>query len=207
MKVTKYPQSCLLIEKDGHSIAIDPGSYFTQKYGRQELGPVEAVLYTHQHGDHLDTDLADELRAAGVPLYGNADVAAKLGGEMTVVHEAQPFGVAGFQVTPHDLPHFIIRPGQEPVQNTGYVINGTFFHPGDSTEINGLSVHDVGAPVGNPKGNDGALELAHSLQAKRIIPIHNANHEYFSFDEEKLKTDAEPEFEVILLDDGESTEL
>lgn len=37
MKVTKYPQSCLLIEKDGHRIVIDPGNVFTASYKVADL--------------------------------------------------------------------------------------------------------------------------------------------------------------------------
>jgi L-ascorbate metabolism protein UlaG (beta-lactamase superfamily) len=58
MKITKYPQSCLLLEKNGQRIVIDPGKFFAEKYSFAELGEISAVLYTHRHGDHLDATKA-----------------------------------------------------------------------------------------------------------------------------------------------------
>jgi L-ascorbate metabolism protein UlaG (beta-lactamase superfamily) len=206
MKVTKYPQSCLLLEKDGHRIVIDPGNFFSAKYSLDDLGDIKAVLFTHQHGDHLDPELLDELRAKKICLYGNADVAAKIGEGACLVESGSGFTVEGFQVMPHDLPHFpkedIVMP-----QNTGYIIGGTFFHPGDGIKTESVEVHDLAAPIAGAFSFDDTLDLARSLGAKRLLPIHYTNQALYPVDVKEFEAMAKDEFEVVVLEDGESAEF
>lgn len=67
MKITRYPQSCILVEKGGQQIVIDPGSLFLQTHTIAELQNVAAVLYTHQHPDHYEPSIADSLRSGCLP--------------------------------------------------------------------------------------------------------------------------------------------
>ena len=58
MKITKYPQSCCLIEYKGKTILNDPGKYL---YAMTEEKPedfrnINLILFTHDHGDHIDVD-------------------------------------------------------------------------------------------------------------------------------------------------------
>lgn len=49
MKITKYPQSCLLVETKGKKILIDPG---TLKYKEEYFdvwNNVDIILITHKH--------------------------------------------------------------------------------------------------------------------------------------------------------------
>lgn len=204
MKVTKYPQSCLLLEKDGKRIVMDPGRFFTEKYSVSELGELEAILYTHQHGDHYDQKVVDELGGKVKCIYGNKDVSKLIGEHACVVTSGSGFSVAGFEIMPRDLPHFPI--GQEVPQNTGYLIDGTFFHPGDGVENPGITVVDLAAPVAGGFTFDDVKEFARSLSAKRVIPIHYSNQQMYPVDIKEFET-VMNEFEVITLADGESTEL
>ncbi len=73
MKVTKYPQSCLVIEKDGKRAVIDPGSLVLPKYKASDILPIDLILITHEHQDHADPALIDQLLAAKkVPVVANA---------------------------------------------------------------------------------------------------------------------------------------
>lgn len=205
MKVTKYPQSCLLLEKDGKRIVIDPGRFFTQKYDVGELGKLEAVLYTHQHGDHFDQSLVDGFKKQGVPIYANEAVCELIGDTKCNVSHSAGFEVAGFDVMPHDLPHFPIK--GDPPQNTGYIIDGNFFHPGDGVKTTGVSASNLAAPIAGGFGFDDVIDLAKSIKAKKLIPIHYTNQQMYPVDVNEFKSQAEGEFEVIVLADGESTEL
>ncbi len=207
MKVTKYPQSCLLLEKDGHRLLIDPGSHFTARYSSRDIGTVETVLITHHHGDHFDPKFISGLVSEGVSIYGNTDTCAQLEG-IKQIKSGEGFSVPGFTVMPHDLPHCRVPKVYGDVQNTGYVIDGTFFHPGDGVETSGVTVHDAAVPVAGPDISFyDAMELIKSIGAKRVIPIHyNDHHNLANLDHFKLYAD-EAEAEVIALGDGQSVEL
>src|SRR5487761_1121979 len=106
MKVTKYPQSCLIIEQNGKRLAIDPGSLVAAKYSAQEWLPLNAVLITHEHGDHADPELIRGLAAGGVPVVANQSTKNLLGEiVMQAVADGESFDVAGFNVTARELPH------------------------------------------------------------------------------------------------------
>ncbi len=57
MKLTKRLHSCVQLEKDGHTLVIDPGAFSEADAG---LG-ADALLVTHEHPDHFDEG---RLRAA-----------------------------------------------------------------------------------------------------------------------------------------------
>ncbi|MBW3538049.1 MBL fold metallo-hydrolase [Candidatus Parcubacteria bacterium] len=204
MKITKYPQSCLLLEKDGRRIAIDPGSFFTDRYRAQDLGAIEAVLYTHQHADHFDQSLVNEFKAAGVALYGNRAVCQLIGEGARPADSGQPFEVAGFNVTPHDLPHCRLVDGSDGPPNTGYIIDGHFFHPGDGVETEGVQVDHLALPIAGPSVSFyHAAKFAKSLGAQKVIPIHYHSFKADPHDFASRFQDAE----VIVLESGESVEL
>ena len=56
MKITRYYQSCLLVEEGSARILIDPSGAEAERF--DSFGKLDAVLYTHEHSDHFDPDLA-----------------------------------------------------------------------------------------------------------------------------------------------------
>lgn len=66
MNITKYPQSSLLLEKNGQRILIDPGSFMAAKFSVGDLPEIEAILLTHRHADHADPDLIKSISAKKV---------------------------------------------------------------------------------------------------------------------------------------------
>lgn len=205
MKVTKYPQSCLIVCKNGQCICIDPGTLLTEKYKIEDLGLIEAVLYTHQHADHFDPAIVQELIEKDIDIYANADVASKIQGKVTVIKDKEELVIAGFSVTAFDLPHFPIE-GKEVPQNTGYLIDGTLFHPGDGLELRGLRTNSLAVAIGNP-GPDPfgkALAFADEVEARKIIPIHYDGR--YKADPEEFASKAGGD-RVIILDSGQSAEI
>ena len=51
MKVTKYQHACIVLEKEGASLIVDPGAY-THDF----ILPahVAGIVITHEHPDHFD---------------------------------------------------------------------------------------------------------------------------------------------------------
>ena len=61
MKITKFPQSCLLIETKGKKILIDPG---TLKYKEDYFNiwnNVDIILITHKHPDHYNIEVLEKI--------------------------------------------------------------------------------------------------------------------------------------------------
>ncbi|MBN1377444.1 MBL fold metallo-hydrolase [Candidatus Woesearchaeota archaeon] len=53
MKITKYPQSCVLIELNNKKILIDPGKYtYNEEFKPDEWKDIDILLLTHGHKDH-----------------------------------------------------------------------------------------------------------------------------------------------------------
>lgn len=204
MKITKYPQSCLLLQKNGQCLCVDPGTLVTAKYKLDDLGLIEAVLYTHQHSDHFDPSILAELRKSAIEIYANSDVAAQAGSGVTVVKDKEEFVAAGYSIVAIDLPHCKMRDGSAGPPNTGYLIDGHFFHPGDGIELTGLKSPQMALPIAGPTINfDNALVFADTVGANKIIPIH---YDVFKADPAEFAAKAGKD-RVIVLKDGESTEL
>lgn len=205
MRITKYPQSCLLLEKNGRSIVIDPGNLVLPKFDIKNFAGVEAVLVTHQHADHLDDVFLKQLVDAGAKVYSNADVAQKLSGTaVTVITSGESVEILGFNVTAHDLPHVkTFEP--EPPQNTGFIIDGTFFHSGDGLETSGVEVETCAIPIIGPSNSFvQAYNFATSLNAKNVVPLHFDGA--YQGDPNVFKERA-ADLNVIVLPNGESTQI
>ncbi|HKX24036.1 MAG TPA: MBL fold metallo-hydrolase [Candidatus Saccharimonadales bacterium] len=207
MKVTRYPQSCLLLEKDGHRVVIDPGMHFLETHQIDELDGAEAVLYTHQHPDHYEPKIAEALLAKGVAVYANAATAELIGADkVTTVADGQTFSAAGFEVVARELPHCLLPDGSEGPQNTGYVVDGIFFDPGDGKDIDDLQVANMALPITGPDISMlDAFNFAEKLGVKVAIPVH---YRWMGADADTYKQFARSRpFEVRVLADGETTEI
>ena len=56
MKITKYNQSCLLIETNNKRILIDPGSINYDGTLLDEWNNIDYILVTHRHSDHCNSE-------------------------------------------------------------------------------------------------------------------------------------------------------
>lgn len=205
LRVTKYPQSCMVLERDGRRLAIDPGNVAMDAYAFEDLGPLEAVLFTHRHADHLDQRAVDAALARGVALYGNADVCAALGQERArLVSDGQAVEIAGFGVLPRDLPHCPMIDGSPGPPNTGFEIDGRFLHPGDGIEGSTGQVEIVAVPVAGPSISlHDAYMCVRSTGARTAIPMH---YDVFPAAVERFAGACDLA-EVVVLGHGESVEL
>lgn len=207
MKITRYPQSCLLLEHEGRRLVIDPGMPFMQAHQPDELGPVEAVLITHEHFDHMDNEAVDFLLEKGATVVANASAAKVLGErEVRIVDDGEQFELAGFTLTARELPHCLMPDGSPGPQNTGYLVNGVLFHPGDGKELSDLTVDTLALPIQGPDISfHDSVNFAKQVSAKLVIPIHfdlmGANPQVFKHFVEDMP------FEVRVLGDGESLEI
>lgn len=83
MKIRHLVHSCLLVEVSGHRLLIDPGGYSgdaVRGLDPEVLAGIDAVLVTHQHPDHVDRALLDEVLrlAPGAAVLAEPETAAQL---------------------------------------------------------------------------------------------------------------------------------
>lgn len=205
MKVTKFLQSCLLLDNGQARILIDPGTLVLDRFVLDDLLPFDAVLFTHRHADHYDERVVAAARERGCRLVGNADVCELLGeGDgVTVTANGVPMDVVGFEVTPYDVPHMAMVDGSPPPPNTGFLIDGDFIHPGDGLSFP-VAADSLAVPIAGPDASfRDAYLFVEQVGAKRVIPIH---HDVFVAKPEMFAARCDIA-EVIVLEPGQSTEL
>ncbi len=139
MLLTRYTHSCVRLEMDGRVLVIDPGVWSEPA----ALDGADAVLVTHEHGDHVDTL---RLRGLGVPVYAPEGANMR---DLPVerVQAGQRLSVAGFDVEAVGGWHAPVLPGALRCANLGYVVDGAVYHPGDALHVPATSVSTLLVPL------------------------------------------------------------
>ena len=73
MRITKFPQSCLLVETKGRKIFVDPGNLKYRDEYFDIWNSVDIVLITHKHPDHCYTDVIQKLNK-NIIIYSTNEV-------------------------------------------------------------------------------------------------------------------------------------
>ena len=176
MRLTKLGHACVRLEKDGAVLVIDPGAFS----GDDALDGAKAVLVTHEHFDHV---VPDKLRATmtadpGLELWTTAALAeqfADLGGQVHAVTHGDTFTAAGFDVHAYGSEHAVLHQDIPLVANTGFMIDGEVFHPGDALTVPEDPVHTLLLPVSAPwlKLSE-MVDYARAVAPQRGYAIHDA---------------------------------
>ena len=148
MKLTKHEHACVVVEKDGASFVIDPGSFSRDAAG--VISGAEAILLTHEHFDHVHEAAIKEALAArpGLRVYAPAALAGAFdAGQFTAVSAGDELAIAGFTVTVHGGTHAVIHPDIPAIANVGYLVDGTVYHPGDAYFVPDAAVETLCAAI------------------------------------------------------------
>ena len=176
MRLTKLEHACVRLEKDGAVLVIDPGTWS----GPDALDGATAVLITHEHFDHLNPDT---LRAAltadpSLQLWTNATVAgqfAGFGGRVHAVAHGDTFRVEGFDVHVYGQDHAVLHRDIPLVLNTGFMIDGEVFHPGDALTVPEDRVPTLLLPGNAPWLNvSDLIDYGREVAPDRGFVIHDA---------------------------------
>jgi L-ascorbate metabolism protein UlaG (beta-lactamase superfamily) len=176
MRLTKLDHACVRLEKDGSVLVIDPGVWS----GPDAMTGADAILITHEHFDHLNPDTLNAAMAAnpGLELWTIAAVAGKVGDFGNRVHKVGPgdaFTAAGFGVHGHGRQHARIHHDLPVVPNTGFLIDGEVFHPGDALTVPDEPVPTLLLPASAPwLKMEEMIDYAREVAPQRGYPIHDA---------------------------------
>ncbi|MEC3997872.1 MBL fold metallo-hydrolase [Actinacidiphila sp. DG2A-62] len=177
MKLTKKRHSCVVLEKDGRTLAIDPGAFSEE----DAAAGADAILITHEHMDHFDEGRVRRVLEAdpAAEVWTLASVAGTLSaafpGRVHTVGHGDAFAAAGFDVQVHGELHAVIHPDIPRITNVGYLVDGSLFHPGDALTVPDAPVDTLMLPVMAPWNKiSEVIDYVRAVAPRRAIDIHDA---------------------------------
>ena len=174
MKLTKFEHSCLVLDKNGSTLIIDPGS-FTMPL--TDIMGVVAVVITHEHADHWTPEQLTRIldRNPGARILGPAGVAkAAADFEVEVVKDGDTVEIEPFTLAFFGEKHAIIHSSIPVIDNVGVLVDDEFYYGGDSYTVPPVPVNTLAAPIGAPWLKIGeAMDYVLAIKPKRSFPIHD----------------------------------
>lgn len=165
----------MIVEMDGQQLVLDPGSFTKQL---PELTNVVGIIVTHEHIDHLSVENLNTIFSAfpDAPLYVPQDVFEQLGdlpGSKIVAQGGESTTIGAFEVTFTGGQHATIYK-TSPCQNIGVIINGSFYHPGDSLDRPNIPIDIVAVPASAPWSKTSeVMDFIADVKAKKAFPAHD----------------------------------
>jgi L-ascorbate metabolism protein UlaG (beta-lactamase superfamily) len=207
MIVTKYPQSCLLLEHKNKKIIIDPGSFVAETYKPEIFGRIDLVLITHEHFDHINTEFLQKICGLYKPeVWANSSTAKLIPSLVTTeIKEDSNFYWGEINIKTINIPHMMLPNGQPGPDNTAYIIDDILFHPGDGIGSPNSKVEIFAAPLAGPDMSPKkAVDYIKLVNPKVVIPIH---YDFWPAKPEMWSGLIEPLCEYRYLKNGESLNL
>jgi len=181
MKISKYIHSCLVFEKDGFKLLIDPGKFsFAEGLIKPEdFGDVSAIIITHNHPDHLDADILNKIvELSKADIYTNAQVSKEIlaaGLECKLIPEGD-ITIGPFNLKAISVKHEPLLDSPIP-EMTALVIDGKVLHPVDSFEESLMAYKGIEVlilPTMAPFTTEIKIaDFADRLKPKQIFPVHD----------------------------------
>lgn len=218
MKITKFPQSCLLIEMKGKKILVDPGNLKYKEEYFDIWNAVDIILITHKHSDHCNTEILERIDK-NIKIYSSNEVQnAHPTLHINIVKEKDIIDIENkISIEVVHAEHGYIPPmktGAKVIENIGYIIddNETRVYITSDTicfqneykcDILCVPVSDYGVVMGAFE----ASLFAKETNAKLVIPLHADSPKYpVNFDFVKEMFDKN-EVEYEILENDESIEI
>ncbi|MEG0872413.1 MAG: MBL fold metallo-hydrolase [Clostridia bacterium] len=221
MKITKYHQSCLLVEANEKRILVDPGNIgYIDKYTTFDWTNIDCILITHKHDDHcLDSSINMIAERDNAVVYTTNEVFdAHSLMRVSFVKAGDVIDLDKVKVGVVKAMHGYLpaMKGHEVKQNVGYIIDDgrtRLYITSDTIGFSNEYKCDIIAMPFNGNGitfgiYDGLL-FAKDTCAKMILPIHTEHpNAFMNPDLELLKNSMEEmKFSYKILEVEEKIEL
>lgn len=219
MKLTKYAQSCALVESKGKRILVDPGDInYDASLLEKGWANVDAVLVTHRHSDHCHDPAIKALVEKGARFYSTHEVAGKHPElKLEIVKEGDEIDLGELKArvvkAVHGY-HPVMKGGKRPRENVGFIISdgekSVYFASDTICFENDFKCDAIIVPVSNhcvTMGPSEAALFAKETGASVIVPCHYDNPIH-PVDLEQVKREFEREgVSYKILKIGESVEV
>ena len=217
MKITKFPQSCILIETKGKKILIDPGTLKYKEEYFEIWNNVDIILITHKHPDHCNVEVLERI-GNDIKIYSTREVQeANKNLNINIIKENDMIELENIKVEVVKAVHGyqpLLKGEKEIHENVGYIIDdgeNRLYSTSDTICFrNDYKADILCIPVTGHGLTMSAFEA--SLYAKEVgatltIPIHMDNPAFspdFKFIEEMFN---KYEVEYEILENEESIEV
>lgn len=182
VEISMITHGSLAISYDGYSIQIDPVAKFGGKTIEYSAFPkADAILISHEHGDHLSKDAIDILKKEGTVILANEKSQVQLGdGQIIRNGESASLGKIALQA----VPAYNTTPGKEQLHpkgnGNGYILDFEGFKvyvSGDTEdipELDGMKDIDVAFLCANSPtmSIEQCISAARRISPKVMIPYH-----------------------------------
>lgn len=188
MKITKYPQSCLLIETKGKKILVDPGVLKYKEEYFNIWNNVDIILITHKHPDHFNIEMLEKLNK-NIEIYSTkevSEVASNL--VIKIIKENDVVNLDDLKIEVVKAIHGyqpLLKGDKEIYENVGYIIddgNTRIYITSDTICFkNDYKADILCVPVtgyGLTMSSYEAALYSKEVEAKIVLPIHMDNTAY-----------------------------
>ncbi len=191
MRLTRFGQSCILIETNNKRVLIDPGSLlYDDSLLKESWINIDVLLVTHKHGDHCNVEAINEIvKNPKTRFYTTQEVAdayTQLSPQIVKTGEVLDFDDIKVEVVKAVHGYIpTLKGGKEIKENIGYIINDGVNRAYLTSDTicfdNNYKADVVFVPVCNHGVVMSPFEAALFAQetgAKLVVPVHYDNPKY-----------------------------
>lgn len=217
MKLTKFPQSCALLESDsGTKILVDPGNIDFDERFLETWKTADAIFVTHKHGDHFNKEFLEQ---TNIPIYSTSEVQSTYPEiKINIIKNGDILKVGDIEIEVVKAIHGFLpkmKTGGEVLENVGYIAraDGTSIYITSDTICFNNDYHAdfLFAPVTGHGIAMSAYETSFYTKmvgAKKLIVCHLDNTKLFPKNLEYLDAQMKEQgIDYVVLGYGESINL
>lgn len=197
----KRLRTSVYIEVDGQNLVIDTGPDFRQQMLAANVQHVDAILYTHEHSDHVagfdDIRPLNFRQKTDMPVYADQRVCAALkrsfpyafvtenkypGAPGAILNEIKnkSFKIQELEVTPIEVLHMKMPVFGYRIHDFTYITDASYISDQELEKIKGSKVLVLNA-LRNEKhyshfNLEEALEIVEKIQPKKAYFVHISHH-------------------------------
>jgi len=192
MRITKFAQSCILIETSGKRILVDPGVIqYDDSLLNNDWRDIDVILITHKHSDHCNIPAIQAIiKQSDAKLYTSGEVANEYPelSPTKVVKEGEIITLDAIKIEVVKAVHGwqpFLKGGNEIYENIGFIVddgNKRVYQTSDTISFDNSYKCDV---LLVPVCNHGlvmdpfsAALFSKETEASLVIPIHYDNPKF-----------------------------